>query len=142
MGYDTQTQSLSLLRYDEHLALAADFLDPDDHMEMTADLQVGRSCLLRPITACEIASLGALWQSVPVPESLAKFHLTLQLKRQLEAQFPDDTIKQSRLLAIISPLENDTIDHPVPWMLAYKMLTPERRAVFYQAVLLAAELFT
>ena len=105
---------------------------------MIADLSLGRAWLLRPMTAADLVSLEVLWQNTIVPESLAKTHVTLQLKGQIEFYSPRDPRAQARLLAILSPLENVVIDQVVPWILAFKMLSPQRRAVFRHALLTAA----
>ena len=103
-------------------------------------IQLGRTWLSHPITTAEILSIEILWHKTTVPEKYAKFHLTLQLKGQIESHFPEDPKIQSILLVIISPLANEVIDQSVPWILVFKMLTPERRAIFRHAILKATGL--
>ena len=133
-----QDQAMALLSYAEHLTELHDLLTTDAYQKMRTDLRLGRTWLSRPITASELASLEAIWHNTTIPESFAKLHLTLQLKGQIAAHLPEDSRAQDRLLTILSPLENDVLDQAFPWILAFKMLTPERRMIFRYALLTAA----
>ena len=133
-----QDQAMALLSYAEHLTELHDLLTTDAYQKMRTDLRLGRTWLSRSITASELASLEAMWHNTTMPESFAKLHLTLQLKGQIAAHLPEDSRAQDRLLTILSPLENDVLDQAFPWILAFKMLTPERRMIFRYALLTAA----
>ena len=135
-----QDQDLRLTHYGDHLIAATDLLDADDHQQMTADLQIGRSWLRRPIEAADVVSLEVLWHNTTVPDEFARSHLTLQLRAQIATHVPEDKQAQNRLYTIISPQANEVIDQRVPWILAFKMLTPQRRAVFLYAIKHAAGL--
>ena len=129
---------MALLSYAEHLTELHALLTTDAYQKMRTDLRLGRTWLSRPITASELASLEAIWHNTTIPESFAKLHLTLQLKGQIAAHLPEDSRAQDRLLTILSPLENDVLDQAFPWILAFKMLTTERRMIFRYALLTAA----
>ena len=135
-----QDQALALLSYAEHLTALHDLLPTNAYQKMRADLHLGSTWLLRSITDAELLSLEAIWHNTTVPESFAKFHLALQLKGQIAVHLPEDHRAQDRLHAILSPLENEVLDQAFPWILAFKMLTPERRSVFRHAILTAAGL--
>ena len=135
-----QDQAMALLSYAEHLTELHDLLPNNAYQTMSTDLRLGRTWLMRSITESELTSLEALWHNTTVPESFAKFHLALQLKGQIAVHLPEYPRAQDRMFAVLSPLENEVLDQSFPWILAFKMLTPERRMVFRHALLTAAGL--
>ena len=135
-----QDQALALLSYAEHLTALYDLLPNKTYQMMRADLALGRTWLSRHIDDTERATLEALWHNTTVPDSFAKLHLALQLKGQIAVHLPEDPRAQERLYAVLSPLENEVLEQPFPWILAFTMLTPERRMVFRHAILTAAGL--